>query len=226
MPGELKLPFPRMTYEEAQERFGFDKPDLRFALELNNLTAAFAGTSFKVFAEVLARGDSIYGLGCRRRISSAGASLTRWPRRALAQGARARVGEDRRRRLAGADRAPSGRRRAAARRQAAGLEAGDTLLMARARRQGAADAGRAAPPARRQVQAARPGALRFLWIVDFPLFDYSEEERRMVSVNHPFTAPHPDDLALLATDAAQGSRARLRHGAERPGDGRRLDSYP
>ncbi len=47
----------------------------------------------------------------------------------------------------------------------------------------------------------RSGAdLRFLWVVDFPLFEYSEEEKRMVSVNHPFTAPHPDDLALLETE--------------------------
>ncbi len=46
-------------------------------------------------------------------------------------------------------------------------------------------------------------ALEFLWIIDFPLFEYSEEEGRMVSVNHPFTAPHPDDLALLDSDPAK-----------------------
>ena len=50
-------PFPRMPYAEAIDRFGIDKPDLRFGLELKNLTAAFAGTSFKVFADVLARGE-------------------------------------------------------------------------------------------------------------------------------------------------------------------------
>ncbi len=55
-------PFPRMAYQEAMERFGSDKPDLRFGLELKNLTAAFSGTSFKVFADLLARGESIYGL--------------------------------------------------------------------------------------------------------------------------------------------------------------------
>ena len=59
---KLTTPFPRMPYEEAMERFGTDKPDLRFALEMKNLTSAFVGTSFKVFAEALARGDSIYGL--------------------------------------------------------------------------------------------------------------------------------------------------------------------
>ena len=51
-----------MPYAEAMERFGVDKPDLRFGMELKNLGAAFAGTSFKVFAEVLARGESVYGI--------------------------------------------------------------------------------------------------------------------------------------------------------------------
>src|ERR1700677_4643102 len=59
---DVKPPFQRMTYAEAMERFGIDKPDLRFAMELKNLTAAFAGTSFKVFAEILARGEPVYGI--------------------------------------------------------------------------------------------------------------------------------------------------------------------
>ena len=58
----MKPPFLRMSYAEAMERFGVDKPDLRFGMELKNLTAAFAGTSFKVFADVLARSESIYGI--------------------------------------------------------------------------------------------------------------------------------------------------------------------
>ena len=59
---EIERPFPRMPYDEAMDRFGSDKPDLRFGLELKNLTAPFAGTSFKVFAEVIARGEAIYGI--------------------------------------------------------------------------------------------------------------------------------------------------------------------
>src|SRR5208337_1044237 len=59
---DVKPPFPRIAYAEAMERFGIDKPDMRFGLELKNLTAAFAGTSFKVFAEILARAGSVYGI--------------------------------------------------------------------------------------------------------------------------------------------------------------------
>src|ERR1700676_2005464 len=59
---DVKPPFPRMRYAEAMDRFGNDKPDLRFDLELKNLSAAFAGTAFKVFAEILGRGESIYGI--------------------------------------------------------------------------------------------------------------------------------------------------------------------
>jgi len=68
--------------------------------------------------------------------------------------------------------------------------------------------------------------LKFLWVVDFPMFDYGAEDKRMVSVNHPFTAPNPDDLAMLDIRAAQSPRTRLRHGAERPRNWERLDSYP
>src|ERR1700722_1398733 len=59
---DVKPPFPRMRYADAMDRYGNDKPDLRFGLELKNLTAAFAGTSFKVFAEIIARGEAIYGI--------------------------------------------------------------------------------------------------------------------------------------------------------------------
>ena len=66
---DVKPPFPRMPYSEAMDRFGIDKPDTRFAMELKNLTAAFAGTSFKVFAEILARGESVYGINVTCRIT-------------------------------------------------------------------------------------------------------------------------------------------------------------
>ncbi|HZP45468.1 MAG TPA: aspartate--tRNA ligase [Candidatus Binataceae bacterium] len=196
---KLVPPFPRIAYSEAMERFGSDKPDLRFAMELKNLSAAFAGTSFKVFADALGRGDAIYGLALpgacqlsRRELDEMVANMHTQRERGLTwakatadgnwQGPIARhIGETERARAAAA----------------AGLEPNGTLLLMA----GAADEIRPALGDLRLQLAEkfdlRDDALHFLWVVDFPLFEYSAEERRLVSVNHPFTAPHPDDLALL-----------------------------
>jgi aspartyl-tRNA synthetase len=199
---DIRPPFERLPHAEAMERFGIDKPDLRFGMELKNLGASFAGTQFKVFAEVLARGESIYG------IALPGAhQLSRRELDELAEAVRSRHGMG----LAYAKIASDGwqgplarhldaaeRARAA---EAAGLLTGDTLLMV------AGPAARVRPimgDLRLQLGARfgmrETGELKFLWVVEFPLLEYDESEKRMVSVNHPFTAPHPDDLALLDSD--------------------------
>jgi aspartyl-tRNA synthetase len=202
---DVPLPFPRLTYAEAMERFGVDKPDLRFDLELKRLDDAFAGTGFKVFAEALARGENIYAVRVpgdfqftRRELDEIAEALKVRQELGLAwakiaetgwQGPIAKFIDDKAR----ADCAGI-----------AGLQPGDTLLMV---------AGRAAKvrPVLGELRlqlgdkfGLRGGEdLRFLWIVEFPLFEYSEPERRLVSVNHPFTAPHPDDLEFLNSDPLQ-----------------------
>ena len=195
----IERPFPRMPYAEAMDRFGSDKPDLRFALELKNLTSAFAGTSFKVFADVIARGETIYGLTLpcecqlsRRELDELTESIKTRQGMGLAwvkinadgwQGPIAKfIGDNERQRVV----------------DAAGLRIGDTLLMV------AGPRGKVCPllgDVRLQLGAKfnlrDERALKFLWVVDFPLFDYSEEEKRLVSAHHPFTAPDPNDLVLL-----------------------------
>jgi aspartyl-tRNA synthetase len=196
---DVKPPFLRMEYAEAIERFGVDKPDLRFAMELKNLTAAFAGTSFKVFAEILARGESVYGINL-----AADHTLSRRELDELVESVKSRhamglawikAGE------AGwqgpiAKHFSDGERAAAS--AASGLSTGDTLLMAA----GPPDKVRPVLGDIRLQLAAKFGLdksdqLKFLWVVDFPLFEYSAEDKRLAAVNHPFTAPHPDDLAML-----------------------------
>jgi aspartyl-tRNA synthetase len=196
---ELRRPFPRLRYTEAMERFGVDKPDLRFGMELKNLSAAFAGTQFKVFAEVLGRGESIYGVAL-----PAVHQLSRRELDELVEGVRTRYGIG----LAYAKIAADGWQGPIARHisdheraratEAAALMAGDTLLMV------AGPAARVRPTLgdlRLQLgnrfKLRDTGELKFLWVVEFPLLEYSEEDKRMVAVNHPFTAPHPDDLELL-----------------------------
>jgi aspartyl-tRNA synthetase len=197
---DVKPPFPRMPYSEAIERFGIDKPDTRFAMELKNLTAAFAGTSFKVFAEIIARGESVYGINVtgdhpltRRELDE----LTESVKSRHAMGlAWIKVGEG------GAWQGPIAKYLSDAERAAATataeLKTGDTLLMVA----GPPDKVRPVLGDVRLQLATKFGLdksddLKFLWVVDFPMFDYSAEDKRMVSVNHPFTAPNPDDLAML-----------------------------
>jgi aspartyl-tRNA synthetase len=199
----ISPPFPRMTYEEVMERFGSDKPDLRFVLEMKNLTTAFAGTSFKVFADVLGRGESIYGLALPAEYQ-----LSRRELDEMAEAIRSQKGLG----LAWAKLAdgnwqgPVGRHIGEIERTRVGetarLRQGDLLLMVAGER----DTIRPLMGDLRLQLAAKfnmRGAddLRFLWVVDFPLFEYSAEEKRLVSVHHPFTAPHPDDLGLLDSNA-------------------------
>ncbi len=225
---ELARPISRMPYDEAIERFGSDKPDLRFGLELRNLSAAFAGTAFRVFAEALGRGDAVYGIRLpaeftlvRRELDEIAEAMRSRHQLGLAwakiggdgwQGPIARhVGDDEKHRAA----------------EIADLKNGDTLLMV------AGPAAKVRPvlgELRLQLGARfdllKQDELKFIWIVDFPLFEYSEEEKRLVSMNHPFTAPHPGDLETPRESAAAGACPQLRSGSQRPGIGRRLDPYP
>jgi aspartyl-tRNA synthetase len=196
---DIKPPFIRMPYAEAMERFGTDKPDLRFGLEIKNLTAAFAATSFKVFAEVIAQGGAVYAINLpaanqlsRRELDEMTEAVRTRYSMGLAwikvqdagwQGPIAKF-------LTDAERASAA--------TVADLKTGDTMLLMA----GAPDKVRPIlGDLRLQLGAkfalANKDDLKFLWIVDFPLFEYSEEDKRLVSVNHPFTAPHPDDLLML-----------------------------
>jgi aspartyl-tRNA synthetase len=198
----IELPFPRMTYEEAAERFGSDKPDMRFGLEMKNLTAAFAGTEFKVFAEVIARGEAIYGITLpgqhqlsRRELDEMAETLRANHRLGLAW---VKLGE-------GAWQGPIAKFVSDQERERVNIAAqahlGDTILfMAGASAKVRPVMGDIRLQLGSRFNLRETGALRFLWIVDFPLLEYSEEDKRLAAVHHPFTAPHPDDLELLVND--------------------------
>jgi aspartyl-tRNA synthetase len=188
-----------MSYEQAMERFGSDKPDLRLEPEINNLTTAFVGTPFKVFADVLARGESIYGLALpaqyqlsRRELDEMAESIRSQKGLGLAW---AKLADDGWQGPVGRHLGEDERTRAV---ETAGLSQGDTLLMIAGERDKVRPLmGELRLQLGTKFNMRRTDELCFLWIVDFPLFEYSEEEKRLVSVHHPFTAPHPDDLALL-----------------------------
>ncbi len=199
---DVKPPFVRMSYAEAMERFGVDKPDLRFGMELKNLGAAFSGTSFKVFADVLARSESIYGI-----VVPGAHQLSRKDLDTMVDGLKARHGMG----LAWIKANPDGwqgpiskylgdaEKNLAA--KIADLKTGDTMLMV------AGDADKVRPiigDLRLQLggrfNLRESGERKFLWVVDFPMFEFNAEEKRLFAVNHPFTAPNPEDLKLLDSE--------------------------
>ncbi len=214
---ELETPFQRMPYAEAMRTYGSDKPDLRFDLPIQEVTDVFKGSGFRVFDNTIENGGHIMAL----RVPGEGDR---------GRGAMDRLDKDIVRKKIGAGgliyfRLPSDgsevvssvkehvlrREFIDAALEAVGAGAGDLVLML---------AG-SAPKVYEQMGILRlhladelnlipPGAegpWKFLWVTEFPLLEWSEEEQRYFAMHHPFTSPHPDDIATLATEPG-GTRAR------------------
>jgi aspartyl-tRNA synthetase len=194
---EVPVPFPRIRYDEMIERFGTDKPDLRYGMELADLGQVFAGTEFRAFASALGSGGVVKGLA-----APGAAGLSRKQHDELAQEARGRgaaglvtIAMD-----GGEYRSPverhlsRGEMEAAAR--ATGAGDGDLVLIVADR----PDRVAAALDGLRRLMADRLGLVpdgqwRFVWMVEPPLFEWSDEEGKWVSVHHPFTSPAGEDLS-------------------------------
>jgi aspartyl-tRNA synthetase len=184
-------PWPRLSYAEAMLRYGSDKPDVRFGLELCDLGAELAGTEFKVFAGVLESGGAIRGLnaGAREVPRSELDALTEHVRRYGAGGlVWAFVQED------GSWRSPTAKfltdeQRAAVTRKLSGRP-GDLLLIVADKEDVACQAlGELRLELARRFALVPEGRHSALWIVDFPMFEYDENEGRYTALHHPFTAP-------------------------------------
>jgi aspartyl-tRNA synthetase len=184
-------PWPRMPYAEAMARFGSDRPDTRFGLEIADLGAALAGTEFKVFAGALASGGVVRGLnaGAREVPRKDLDALTEHVKRYGAGGLVWAFVED-----GGGWRSPiakflSDDERAAVTR-ALGGEPGDLLLIVADREHVAATAlGELRLELARRFGLVPEDRHDALWVVEFPMFEWSETERRWVAMHHPFTAP-------------------------------------
>lgn len=202
---ELNLPFVRLSYDEAMQKYGSDKPDLRFGLEIVELTDLLKDTEFKVFASAVQSGGVVRALnakGCgsftRKEIDALGAL-------AVENGAKGMawivVGENELR---------SPITKFLSDEQVKGIlqdlqaEPGDLLLFAADQ---AAVAARVLGNLRlelgRRLKLIDENALNFVWVVDFPLLEYDDEEKRFVAMHHMFTAPRTEDIALLDIDPAQ-----------------------
>jgi aspartyl-tRNA synthetase len=201
---EASTPFRRMPYAEAMSRYGSDKPDLRCGMEIQDLSAVFADTPFTPFRDALAARGAVRGIvvpgGARysrkqldtltEQARQAGASGLVWVRRAQ-DGLKSPA-------LKGAGDAALGSAL-----DQAGAGPQDLLLLAA----GAPDKTSAVLGQLRLAVAKdegllRPDAFAFLWVTDFPMFEWSEEDQRFAAMHHPFTSPRPEDLERLETEPA------------------------
>ena len=209
---DLPHPFPRLTYAEAMARYGSDKPDTRFGLELVDVSDLVKDSGFKVFASAIASGGVVKVLpipGGNDTISNVrikpGGDLFKEASIAGAKGlAYIRVRDDGEIDTISAikDNLSATQRQELLRRTGAG--AGHLLLFGA----GSADMVNKTLDRLRQVIGRElglidPEKLNLLWVTDFPMFEWNADERRLEALHHPFTAPNPDDLNDLKTARAQ-----------------------
>jgi aspartyl-tRNA synthetase len=202
-------PFLRLPYAEAIAKYGSDKPDLRCGMEIANLSAAFAGTEFTLFRDAIAGGGEVRGFAIpgaakysRRELDELVDQAKQFGGGALVW-ARAAEGTVQSSALKAAGEAAI--RRAL---EIAGAGPADLVLMTSGQREAASKLlGQLRLHVAKKQNLLDPNAFAFLWVVDFPMFEWKEEERRYEFMHHPFTAPLESDRYLLETD--QG-RARAR----------------
>jgi len=207
---DLQTPFHRMPFSEAMNRFGVDKPDLRFALELVDFTETFRNSAFKVFQSTVASGGVIKAINAKGLSDITQGELKTLEDVAKSLGAKGlgfikvEGGEWKSpiaKFLTDAEKADLTTRLS--------IADGDIIFFAAAAWEKAcAILGRvrldsAQLLAKRGKISIRPDDWRFLWVVDFPLMSYDEEEKRYLATHHPFTAPVAEDVHLLDTDPAK-----------------------
>ncbi len=198
---EIPRPFRRMSYAEAMAKYGSDKPDLRFGLEIQDFGPLFADSPFGIFREAVAHGGTVRGFvipgagGSSRRevdelveqAKQLGAAGLIWVRHTAdgVQASAKAIGEEGTRRVL----------------EQSGTTKDDLLVLA----SGAPDAvakvlGLLRLHVARKRDLIPDGKWELTWVTDFPLFGWNADEKRWDSINHPFTAPREEDLPMLETD--------------------------
>jgi aspartyl-tRNA synthetase len=202
-------PFLRLPYAEAIAKYGSDKPDLRCGMGIADLSAAFAGTEFTLFRDAVAAGGEVRGFAIPAAAKYSRRELDELVDQAKQFGggglvwARAAEGVIQSSALKAAGE-PAIRRAL----EIAGAGPADLVLMAAGPREAASRLlGQLRLHVAKKQNLLDPNAFAFLWVVDFPMFEWQEDERRYEFMHHPFTAPLESDRYLLETD--QG-RARAR----------------
>ncbi|MBJ7595022.1 MAG: aspartate--tRNA ligase [Candidatus Dormibacteraeota bacterium] len=201
--GTIVTPFPRLTWHQAMDRYGVDKPDVRFGMELRDLTDAVRGSSFRVFADAVAGGGVVKGIAV-----PGGADLSRsdiegrltevvrtfrarglaylWHRQDGWQGGIAKFFSE-------AELAAIG--------EIAGAAVGDAVLMVADRPPVvAASLGALRNQLARERAMADPEKMAMIWVTEFPMFERDQETGEVTPLHHPFTMLHADDVDLLESE--------------------------
>jgi aspartyl-tRNA synthetase len=191
----VELPIERMRYAEALEMYGTDKPDLRYGLPIFDATEVFRGAAFSITRSVIDAGGRVRGI----RVPG-GAALTRKQVDEVEAAAKSMGAAGLLRLKAVSGTLEGGPAKYLPKNAAArlGLSDGDLgLLVAGPDRVSSAALDRVRQELARRLNLIPEGENRFVWIIDFPLLEQDPASTALNSVNHPFTAPHPDDIPLL-----------------------------
>ncbi|MFP4162711.1 MAG: aspartate--tRNA ligase [Chitinispirillaceae bacterium] len=207
---KISTPFPRMTYKEAFHTYGTDKPDLRFGLVLNDVTGVFGKSEFKVFRSVVSSEGRIVALcanSCgdlsRKNIDKLTSHVGKYGAKGLVW---LRVTDQG---LEGpAAKFLSGQEVTGLKNEC-GAQVGDMIfIIADSEKTAFSAMGQLRLELGHQRKLVREGEFNFLWVNEFPLFEFSEEENRFISVHHPFTAPEERDSDLLWSEQYYKTRSR------------------
>ena len=202
---DVALPLPRLTYKQAMEWYGSDKPDTRFDLKITTLNDLVKDSGFKVFSEVVKKGGVVAGfvvpggasftrnqmdnlVDHTKSLGAGGLAYFKWTENGLESAVEKFLGKELVQRIA----------------DAMGAKRGDLMLfVSDIWNRAYSILGTLRLEMARRLSLIDESKWNLLWVTEFPLFEWSEEEKRHVSVHHPFTSPHPDDLPLLDTDVGK-----------------------
>lgn len=200
---EIETPFPRISYDEAMERYGSDKPDTRFGFELKDITQLVADCEFKVFTDAITAGGSVRGI-C---ITGGAEAYTRKKIDKLTEAVKSygakgmvwmKVAEDEVSSSVNKFFSPQQRKEIA---DAMDAKAGDLILIVSDRNKVVFDSlGFLRRHIAEEMGLLDDNQYNLLWVVDFPLFEYDEEAGAYHAMHHPFTSPKAEDAELLKTD--------------------------
>ena len=200
---EVPLPLKRMTWQEAMDRFGSDKPDVRFGMELIDVSEVVAGCGFGVFTGALENGGSVRGINVKGQAAMSRKKIDKLVDHAKGCGAKGlaylSINED------GTYKSSFAKfmteEELAALVSAMDGQPGDLLLFAADRNKVVWEVlGSLRLQLGKEFNLYDPNEFAFLWVVDFPQFEWSDDQNRFVAMHHPFTMPYEEDLDKLTSD--------------------------